>query len=157
MVAALSNEYTLEIHDPILNPPQGAYSTLKDLLIKQTAASERKCLQLLFTGEELGDRKPTQLLRMMQQLMGDVAGPNLDTSFVRELFFQQLSSHVRMVLASSGDNVSLDTLADMADKIMEVAIPTVTSVTSPATPVPLPPPAPISSEVAELRAEISEL
>ena len=158
VVAALSNEYATEIRDLILNPPQeDAYSTLKDLLIKRTAASERKRLQLLFTAEELGDRKPTQLLRRMQQLMGDAAGPNLDNSFLRELFFQRLPSHVRMVLASSGDNVSLDTLADMAEKIMEVALPTVTSVTSPATPVAPAPPAPISSEVADLRAEISEL
>ena len=84
------------------------------------------------------------------QLMGDAAGPNLDNSFLQKLFFQQLPSHEQMLLASSGDNVPLDTLADMADKIMEVAIPTVTSVTSPATPVAPPPPAPISSVVAEL-------
>ena len=136
VVAGLSNEYATEICDLILNPPrEDAYSTLKDLLIKRTAASERKHLLLLFTAEELGDRKPTQLLRRMQQLMGDAAGPNLDNSFLRELFFQRLPSHVRMVLASSGDNVSLDILADMADKIMEAAIPTVTSVTSPAIPV----------------------
>ena len=88
MVAALSNEYATEIRDLILNPPQeDAYSTLKDLLIKRTAASERKRLQLLFTAEELGDRKPTQLLRRMQQLMGDATGPNPDNSFLRELFF----------------------------------------------------------------------
>ena len=158
VVAALSNEYATEIRDIILNPPQeDAYSTLKDLLIKRTAASERKRLQLLFTAEELGDRKPTQLLRRMQQLMGDAAGPDLDNSFLRELFFQRLPSHVRMVLASSGDNVSLDTLAEMADKIMEVALPTVTSVTAPAPAVAPPPPATISSEVAELQAEITEL
>ena len=79
----------------------------------------------------------------MQQLKGDAVSPNLDNSFLRELFFQRLPSHVQMVLTSSGDNVSLDTLADMVDKIMEVAIPTVTTVTSPT----------ISAEIAELRAE----
>ena len=62
VVTALSNEYATEICNLILNPPQeDAYSTLKDLLIKQTAALERKYLQLLFTAEELGDLKPTQL------------------------------------------------------------------------------------------------
>ena len=64
VVAALSNEYATEICNLILNPPQeDAYSTLKDQLIKRTAISERKCLQLLLTAEELGDRKPTQLLK----------------------------------------------------------------------------------------------
>ena len=158
VVAALSNEYAMEIRDIILNLPQeDAYSTLKDLLIKRTTVSERKSLQLLLTAEEVGDRKPTQLLRRMQQLMGYAAGPNLDNSFLRELFFQRLPNHVRMVLASSGDNVSLGTRAGMADKIMEVTMPSVTSVTFPALAVALPPPAPISSNVTELRAEISKL
>ena len=106
VVAALSKEFATEIRDLILNPPQkDAYLKLKDLLIKRTVASERKRIQLLFNAKELGDRKPTQLLRKMQQLMGDAAGPNLDNSFLRELFFQHLPSQVRMVLASPGDNV----------------------------------------------------
>ena len=64
VVAALSNEYAMEICNLILNPPQeDAYSMLKDLLIKRTATSKRKCLQLLFTAEEPGDWKPTQLLK----------------------------------------------------------------------------------------------
>ena len=159
VVAALSNEFATEVRDIILHPPEeNAYSTLKDLLIKRTAASERKCLQLPFTSEELGDRKPTLLLRRMQQLLGDSAGPLPDNSLIRELFFQRLPSHVRMVLASSGDAVSLDTLADMADKMMEVAQPNVTSITSTSTPMlPPPPPSPASSDVIQLRAEISEL
>ena len=88
VVTALSNEFATKIRDLILNPPQeDAYSKLKDLLIKWTAASKRKQLQLLFTGKELGDWKPTQLLRRMQQLIRDAAGPNLDNSVLRELFF----------------------------------------------------------------------
>ena len=48
VVAALSNEFATEVRDIILSPPEvDAYSKLKDLLIKQTAASERKRLQLL--------------------------------------------------------------------------------------------------------------
>ena len=102
VVAALSNKFVAEIQDVILNPPQDtAYFTLKDLLIKRTAASERKCLQLHLTVEELGDQKPTQLQRRMQQLIGDAAGPKLDTSLLRELFFLGLLSHVQMVLAYS--------------------------------------------------------
>ena len=89
----------------------------------------------------------------MQQLLGDSAGPQPDNFLLRELFFQRLPSHVRMVLASSGDTVSLDTLADMADKMLEVTPPTVSSLTSPATPPTPPPPPPASSEVAQLRSE----
>ena len=49
VVAALSHEFATEIRDIILHPPEEhAYSTLKDLLIKRTAAAERKRIQLLF-------------------------------------------------------------------------------------------------------------
>ena len=62
VAAALSNEYATKIRDITLYPPEeDAYSTLKDLLIKRTAVSERNGLQLLFTSEELGDQKPDQL------------------------------------------------------------------------------------------------
>ena len=60
VVAALSNEFATEVCDIILSPPEvDAYSTLKDLLIKRTATSERKRLQLLFTSEERSEAYPT--------------------------------------------------------------------------------------------------
>jgi hypothetical protein len=147
VVASLSNEFATEVRDVILNPPaEDTYDILKQRLIQRTAASEQRRLQMLFTAEELGDRKPTQLLRRMQQLLGDSAGPNPDSSFLRELFLQRLPGQVRMVLASSTD-MSLDALAEMADKIMEVASPTVSSVNV----------APLTSEVDQLRAEVGRL
>ncbi len=65
IIGSLSPEFATEVRDLIL----------KTQLIKRTAASEQRKLQQLFNAEELGDRKPTQLLRRMQQLLGDKVGP----------------------------------------------------------------------------------
>ena len=52
-------------------PDEAPYDTFKAELMKHTAASEQCKLQELISGEELGDRQPTQLLCRMQQLLGD--------------------------------------------------------------------------------------
>ena len=130
---------------------------MKEALIQRTTLSEQRRLQQLFSTEELGDRKPTQLLRRIQQLLGDKV-TTTDSSFLRELFLQRLSSflrelflqrlpaHVRMVLAST-DTTDLDKLAQLADKIVEVAAPQINATTTTSNP----------SEIQQLRSEISEL
>ena len=76
----------MEVRDLILKAPDtDPYVTLKEQLIKRTAASEQRRLQQLFNAEELGDRKPTQLLQRMQQFLGEKASTT-DGSFLRQLF-----------------------------------------------------------------------
>ena len=120
----LSPEYTYatEIRDLILKPSvENPYNKIKEQLIKQTAASEQRRLQQLFSTEELGDPKPTQLLRRLQQLAGDTPGFT-DGKFLHELFLQRLPVNVPMVLASTRDYTPIQDLAQLADKIIEVVI-----------------------------------
>ena len=122
IVASLTPEYATEVRDLILQPPAEApYDTLKHQLIQRTAASEQRHLQQLFNAEELGDCKPTQLLRRMQQLLGDKAGA-MDSSDLRELFLQRLPANVCMVLASSPDTANLEDLAQLADKMWRLSL-----------------------------------
>lgn len=147
VIASLTAEVATEVRDLILRPPEAnPYTVLKEQLIKRTAASEQRRLQQLFNSEELGDRKPTQLLRRMQQLLGDRVGV-ADGTFLRELFLQRLPANVRMVLASTSATATLEELAELADKVAEVAAPTVAAVNS----------SQLSSEVEQLRAEVSKL
>ena len=58
----------------------------------------------------------------MQQLLGDEAC-DTGTAFLHALFLQRLPSNVQMVLVSTPDTGNLEDVAQLADKIMEVAIP----------------------------------
>lgn len=150
IVASLSPEFATEVRDLIIRPPDtDPYNALREQLIKRTTASEQRKLQQLFSAEELGDRKPTQLLRRIQQLLGERA-TTTDGTFLRELFLQRLPSNVRMILASTSASSTLDELAELADKIMDVASPSVSAVQ------PTPPPQ-LSTEVDQLRAEVTRL
>ena len=149
VVSSLGPEFAAEVRDLLLRPPEeNPYDILKAELVKRTAALEQRKLQQLISGEELGERKPTQLLRRMQQLLGDhlTAGPD-GNAFLRELFLQRLPPNVRMVLASADDAIDLQKLADMADKIMEVSTPSSVSAVS----------APSNDDVKQLRAEVERL
>ena len=124
IVASLSPKFVAEVRDLILKTPDtDPYIKLKEQLIKRTAALEQCRLQQLFNAEELGDRKPSQLLRHMQQLLGE-KGNTTDRSFFRQLFLQWLPSNVCMVLASTTETTSIDKLANLPDKITEFAIAT---------------------------------
>ena len=149
VIATLSNEFATEVCDIILSQLEvDTLSKLKDVLIKRTAALERKCLQLLFT---------RHLLRRMQQLPGDCWLPTRQLFPPGTIFpmVSQPCSHGAGF--PSGDTVSLDNLANMADKMLEVAPRTVSSLASLAAPPTPPPSFPASSEVAQLWSDISEL
>ena len=118
----------MEVQELLLDPPKDdPYDKLKDQLILLIADSERQKTRQLLTARELGDRKPTQLLRKMQQLLGGKAP--FDSSLLCKLFLQRLPSNVHTILASA-DEMSIDTLAEMANRIMDVAIPMVTAVSA---------------------------
>ena len=146
VIASLSPEVAAEIRDLILSPPaENPYDVLKEQLVKRTAASEQKRLQQLFSSEELGDHKPTQLLRRLQQLAGDTTGA--DGAFLRELFLQRLPTNIRMVLASTRSDTPINEIAQLADKIIKVSVPQVASISA----------QPNSSDIEALRAEIASL
>lgn len=97
VIASLSPEVATEVRDLILKPPDtDPYSVLKEQLIKKDS-----CIR---AAPSSTTSKPTQLLRRMQQLLGERAGAT-DGAVLRELFLQQLSENVRMVLASTNGRV----------------------------------------------------
>ncbi|KAH6927826.1 hypothetical protein HPB50_008966 [Hyalomma asiaticum] len=112
-----------EIRDLLLAPPvENAYATLKETLVRRVTPSEPQRLQQLLRGTELGDRTPSQLLRHMQQLLGETS-TTIDGVLLRELFLQKLPSGVRMVIAAS-EHKDLTAAAELADKLVAMTPPT---------------------------------
>lgn len=145
LVASLSPDAATEVRDLILTPPTATpYTLLKEALIKRFVGSNQQKLQRLLNELELGDSKPSQLLRRMRQLW---CSGDANDAVLRELFLQRLPRDVRMVLAPSGGSITLDNLAEMADRIMEVSTPSVATVHVPSAP----------SEIDSLRTEVRQL
>ncbi|XP_023224221.1 uncharacterized protein LOC111625326 [Centruroides sculpturatus] len=102
------------ISQPLTSTP---YTDLKTQLINEFEESESRKAKKLLLEIELGDKKPSALLREMRAL----AGTQVMDEFLRTLFLQRLPNNVRSVLVTKQD--SLHTLATMADKIMEITSP----------------------------------
>ncbi|XP_014775808.1 uncharacterized protein LOC106873097 [Octopus bimaculoides] len=118
IIGPLSPEILNEVHDLIMAPPGTvSYDTFKTTLLTRTEESQQKHLRQLLLTEELGDKKPSQLLRRMKQLMGD---DNLPNRVLKQLFVQHLPSNTQVVLAATKDNTSVDELAELADRIADV-------------------------------------
>ena len=84
VVGSLQPEVAQEVCDLLIKPPaENPYAVLKTELVKRTSASDQQHLHQLLNTEELGDRKPTQLFRRMQQLLGD---SQLEPSIMKQLF-----------------------------------------------------------------------
>ena len=155
VVGSLQPEVAQEVRDLLINPPaENPYAQLKSELVKRTSASEQQRLDQLLIAEQLGDRKPTQLLRRMQQLLGE---SQLEPSIMKQLFLQRLPTNAQLILASSKDTLDTESLAKLADKILEVAPPHSTPSTLSNVAPPSAPQSDQSTELRELRELVSQL
>ena len=157
VIGQLERQDLDEISDIILHPPANQrYEALKSRLFQVYEESEQRQVQRLLSEMELGDMKPSQLLRRMKNLAGD----NISDSALRIMWTNHLPQSVRAVLAVS-DNIAkksdIHELAMMADKILEQTQPygAVAAVCSTSTT----PAAPTSIEekIDALAREIAEL
>lgn len=117
LIARLKQSELSDISDILENMPESnKFETLKNRLISVYEESETKQLNQLLNEIELGDQKPSQLLRRMQNL-----GKNrVPDETLKLLWTGRLPHSVRAVLtACDSGEVKLDSLAKIADKIIE--------------------------------------
>lgn len=119
LIAQLERQDIDEISDILLNPPESKkFDALKTRLISVYEESKDRNLQRLLTEMELGDLKPSQLLRRMKTLASD----NVSETALRILWTSHLPPSVRTVVAASDimmESINLNDIALMADKILE--------------------------------------
>ncbi|XP_037950717.1 uncharacterized protein LOC119681554 [Teleopsis dalmanni] len=114
VVVGLEPKYLECIADVIRDPPKVLkYETLKKQLINEFTESEHKRLRKLLTELELGDMKPTQLLKKMKEM----AGSSMADDVLKSLWLQRLPVGVRTIVAAvEGDSAEW---AKVADKVFE--------------------------------------
>ncbi|GFW46771.1 hypothetical protein TNCV_2981271 [Trichonephila clavipes] len=160
LVANLDAETLSYVSDIVLSPPNSdKYHTLSQRLITQFSDSETQKIKKLLTDLQLGDEKPSHLLRKMKEL----SNGQLQDDFLQSLWLQRMPPHIQTVLSASSE--SLDKLAIIADKVSEVvgASSTICAATT------VPPPSQSSScsaqptmdslarQIQELSLQVSEL
>jgi hypothetical protein len=98
VISNLEQKYLSDVRNIVNNPPlQDKYTTLKNKLILENLETDIQRLNKLFSNLDLGDRKPSTMLREMKTLKPDT---------------------VKAILTASTGN--LEAKANLTDKIMEM-------------------------------------
>lgn len=144
VISSLEAKYLLHIGDIIRNPPvNGKYEAVKKALIDEFTDSDQKKVRKLIKEIELGDLKPSQLLKRMK----DLANGKIDDDVLKQLWIERLPESIRSVITIvDGDTTKM---ALQADKMIEVQqFSNVSAVQSSN---------PLQAEIESLRKEIAAL
>ncbi|BHF72773.1 hypothetical protein SprV_0401584400 [Sparganum proliferum] len=150
LVEALPLTILSQVQTLLRDPPTDAsYTKLKAELLRLTSVSDRQRYHALVKEEALDGRKPSELLRRMRFLVGNMT---IGDKFFKEMFLERLPTSVQTILASVSDDLDISKLAEMADRMMEVErlpSPTIAQVSQPLTVS--------TSDLAELKTQIAQL
>ncbi|BHF76011.1 hypothetical protein SprV_0501910900 [Sparganum proliferum] len=86
-------------------------------MLRLYSLCDRQQYHQLLKKESLGDRKPSDLLRRMRFLLGDM---EVDDKFVKEMFLERLPADVQTILTSGSQDLTVSQLAEMADRMVDV-------------------------------------
>lgn len=149
VVGSLDSTTLINISDIIRAPPnENKYEAIKSRLIKDFTDSENRKLRRLLQECELGDQKPSQLLRQMK----DLSNGALNDDALKSLWLNHLPEAVRAVVSIAEGN--LERCTAQADKMMEMGnySGNITAIQQPTNEVQS-----LQSLIEALRKEISEI
>ena len=93
IVGSIDSAILQHVSDIVLNPPvTDKYEMIKKRLIDNFSDSDTKRLKRLLSELELGDKRPSQLLREMQSL-----AVNLDKEIIQQLWLQRIPTSTQAI------------------------------------------------------------
>nr|CAH8821166.1 unnamed protein product [Trichobilharzia regenti] len=117
----LPDEIAEQVRQCIVQPSTDApYDKLKEEVLRCTSLSDRQTLDRLLSNVELGDKTPSQLMRHMQSL---VAGRDIDKRLFYQIWLRRLPANIQQVLAFGDDDIDMEKLAKIADRMYERSTP----------------------------------
>lgn len=115
VIKALDSATLKQITDILSHPPdQNKYEAVKKAILDRFTDSRQKEIRKLLKGMTLSDRKPSDLLREMR----DIAGDSVNNDILHQFWLDCLPTDLRPFLVVNDDE-NLDTLAKVADRIIE--------------------------------------
>ena len=100
--------------------PEQRYQALKKLIVEKTKKPENQRIQQLLNGAQIGDRRPSDYLQYLRQLMGEKKEEN--GTILRTIFLNNLPAQMRPIVAAT-KALTLDDHAETADKIFDLMRP----------------------------------
>lgn len=115
ILGSLDPQFLQPVIDVIENPSlTNKYETLKTRILAEFTHSDQHKLRILLKETELGDAKPSQLLRKMRELSNNA----LSDEALKTLWIERLPEQIRPVISTADGD--LNKIASMADKILEI-------------------------------------
>lgn len=115
ILGSLDPQFLQPVIDVIKNPPAtNKYDALKTRILREFTESDQHKLRILLKETELGDNKPSQLLRKMRELSNNA----LSDDALKTLWIERLPEQIRPVISTADGD--LNKIAEMANKILEI-------------------------------------
>lgn len=118
VVQSLTQDVIAQITDILTANSETPYTVLKKALIDRFSMSESKRLEKLLSGEELGDKKPSDFYRHLKNLAGE-NNQLISDKLILELWMRRLPTLVQVSIKSCNDS-NIPNILIMADNIYEV-------------------------------------
>ena len=158
VVASMDEQVMMEVSDIISEPAVGReYTALKQAMIDRFGESNNNRIRRVLEGLTLGDRTPSGLYRIMQT----TAGANMNETTLRTIWLSRLPERVAEIISAqevADTDISIATLAKMADRIHAQSRPTtVAAVSTAAAAAPADPVSQLCNQISALTQRLSRM